>query len=308
MISWRNWIASRPPDGPHAAKRRKGPGRWDPASERGWPLRITLLIAVTVALLPIAVVSILQGIERARIDVAEVHDRLAQSAEGAAAGQENLLLSAEQIARALGNIGSVRRVGRDCDAVLGEALVGVKYFANISRLDSRGRQRLLGAALGEGGERIGAAGIPARPRCQGASSSAAISRARSCTSPVIVGMWPLHDDKGRFDGVVSVVLQLHWLDSWCAPAACRRAPSCSSTITTQCAGVQQSGRRPCPDRHGAALCRPGRPSPQPASDAKGDNLDLRLVASSRAASCRSPSPCARTGCSCRPISMPASTS
>ncbi|MEJ1968085.1 MAG: histidine kinase dimerization/phosphoacceptor domain -containing protein [Rhizomicrobium sp.] len=210
MISWRNWIASRPRTVPTLPSGAKVPAR-DPASERGWPLRITLLIAVTVALLPIAVVSILQGIERARIDVAEVHDRLAQSAEGAAAGQENLLLSAEQIARALGNIGSVRRVGRDCDAVLGEALVGVKYFANISRLDSRGVNVCSALPLAKGAN---ASARPVFQRARAARGFVVSGQIQSAVlhQPVIVGMWPLHDDKGRFDGVVSVVLQLHWLD------------------------------------------------------------------------------------------------
>src|SRR5258707_7886190 len=103
-------------------------------TERGWPLRITLLIAVTVALLPIAVVSILQGIERARLDVAQIHESLIGSARAAAADEENLLASAEQIARALSNISDVRNLTPRCNAILADALVGVKYFANLSRI------------------------------------------------------------------------------------------------------------------------------------------------------------------------------
>ena len=89
-------------------------------TERGWPLRITLLIAVTVALLPIAVVSILQGIERAQLDVAQIHQSLAVSARAAAADEENLLASAEQIARALASISDVRNLTPHCDAVLSD--------------------------------------------------------------------------------------------------------------------------------------------------------------------------------------------
>src|SRR5436305_454251 len=80
--SWRNWIAWHPRTQPTLPA---GDARELTSSERGWPLRITLLLAVTIALLPIAVVSILQGIERARVDFAEVHDRLLASAQSAAA-------------------------------------------------------------------------------------------------------------------------------------------------------------------------------------------------------------------------------
>ncbi len=181
------------------------------ASERGWPLRISLLFWVTLALLPIAAVSILQGIDRAGADVAAVHDRLIQSASAAAKDEENLLSSAEQVARALANLNDVRNVTRNCDEVLGDALIGVKYFANLSRLDA-------------GGTNV----CSALPRAKGTSASnkPIFARVRASRSfvvsgqmvsqilrqPVIAGMLPIRDAKGRFDGALSVVLQLHWLD------------------------------------------------------------------------------------------------
>ncbi|MEJ0027451.1 MAG: sensor histidine kinase [Rhizomicrobium sp.] len=180
-------------------------------SERGWPLRITLLIAVTVALLPIAVVSILQGIDRAGADVARVHDRLIQSANGAAKDEENLLSSAEQIARALANLSDVRNVSRDCDAVLGDALIGVKYFANLSRLGADGTDVCSALPRARGNS---AAGLPIFERAR-ASKSFVVSGqmiSQVLKQPVIIGMLPLRDSEGRFDGALSVVLQLHWLD------------------------------------------------------------------------------------------------
>jgi two-component sensor histidine kinase len=156
-------------------------------------------------------VSILQGVERARVDVADVHDRLTQSAQAAASDEENLLASAEQIARALSNVHAVRGVTRECDEVLGDALIGVKYFANISRLDAAGVNV-----------------CSALPRAKGASAAkrAIFQRARTATGfvvsgqilspvlgqPVIAGMLPLRDPNGKFEGAISVVLQLHWLD------------------------------------------------------------------------------------------------
>ncbi|HJW40062.1 MAG TPA: sensor histidine kinase [Rhizomicrobium sp.] len=180
-------------------------------SERGWPLRITLLIAVTVALLPIAFVSILQGVERARFDVSTVHDRLVQSAAAAAKGEENLLLSAEQIARALSNVRDVRNVTRACDSVLGDALLGVKYFANLSRIGADGVVvcTALPRAKGASG-----AGQPIFQRARLSKSFVVSGQmvSKILRTPVIVGMLPLRDAKDRFDGAISVVLQLHWLD------------------------------------------------------------------------------------------------
>jgi two-component sensor histidine kinase len=206
--SWRNWIALRRRTATSPADAARNPAT---TTEAGWPLRITLLLWVTFALLPIAIVSILQGVERARVDVADVHDRLTQSAQASASDEENLLASAEQIARALSNVHAVRAVTRECDEVLGDALIGVKYFANISRLDAAGRNV-----------------CSALPRAKGATAAkrSIFQRARVSRSfvvsgqiqspvlgqPVIAGMLPLRDAAGNFEGAISVVLQLHWLD------------------------------------------------------------------------------------------------
>jgi two-component sensor histidine kinase len=205
--SWRNWIASRHPRAPTplAADAR------DPTTERGWPLRVSLLFWLTIALLPIAIVSILQGFERTRLDVGEVHDRLVQSAQTAAGDETTLLASAEQIARALSNIGDVRQVSPVCDAVLSDALIGVKYFANISRLDARGTTVCSALPLAKG---TSAAGKPIFQRARTSAMFVVSGQIQSLVlhQPVIAGMLPLHDAHGKFEGVVSVVLQLHWLD------------------------------------------------------------------------------------------------
>src|SRR5262249_27563742 len=144
--SWRNWIDLRHREAPTPVV----DGARAPQSERGWPLRVTLLIAVTVALLPIAIVSILQGIERARLDVAEVHDRLVQSAHAAAIEEQNLLASAEQITRALANLADVRQMTANCDSVLADALIGVRYFGSMTRIDRTGRVACSALPLAKG--------------------------------------------------------------------------------------------------------------------------------------------------------------
>ena len=48
--------------------------------EPGWTLRRRLQAILTLALLPVVLVSIFQGVARARLDIANVHERLVQSA------------------------------------------------------------------------------------------------------------------------------------------------------------------------------------------------------------------------------------
>ena len=172
---------------------------------------MTLLIWVTFALLPIAIVSILQGIERARIDVSEVDERLQQSARAAAAGEENLLASAEQIARALASISDVRRAAANCDSILGDALIGVKYFSSIARMDRNGT--VVCAALPASKGR-NAASRPIFQRARGAGGFVVSGQMQSVVlhKPVIAGMLPLRDARGNFDGVLAITLDIHWLD------------------------------------------------------------------------------------------------
>lgn len=140
-----------------------------------------------------------------------MHERLVQSALAAAGGEETVLASAEQIARALSGVADVRMVTPRCDATLRDALIGVKYFSSISRLDRNGT--------------VVCAALPAS-KGHSAADRTIFRMARTAdhfvvsgqiqsivlNRPVIVGMLPLRDDKHAFDGVLSVALEIHWLD------------------------------------------------------------------------------------------------
>src|SRR3954466_11537011 len=98
--------------------------------EPGWTLRRRRQVIITLALLPVVLVSIFQGVARARLDIANVHDRLLQSARTVAAGDQNLLAAAEQVLRAVGSLTEVRGMSGNCDGVLSDTLIGVRYFSN----------------------------------------------------------------------------------------------------------------------------------------------------------------------------------
>src|ERR1700744_1588856 len=118
--------------------------------EPGWTLRRRLQAIITLALLPVVLVSIFQGVARARLDIANVHDRLIQSARAVAGGDENLLAAAEQVLRAVGSLSEVRGMNGNCDGVLSDTLIGVRYFSNLTRIDETGKVACSAMALARG--------------------------------------------------------------------------------------------------------------------------------------------------------------
>src|SRR5258707_7103862 len=87
---WRSWISSAR-DGPTSLAGKSAPNSpmVNGGREPGWTLRRRLQAIITLALLPVVLVSLFQGVARARLDIANVHDRLLQSARTVAAGDPN---------------------------------------------------------------------------------------------------------------------------------------------------------------------------------------------------------------------------
>jgi hypothetical protein len=135
--SWRSWIASLRTATKNSSG-RVGATRVLIPPERGWPLRPRLFFYVTIALLPIAVVSVLQGLERSRVGSENVHDRLVRSARDAAVGANNVLAQAERTLRAVASFPEVGAMTKGCDYWLGVALATTPTFANIARIDVNG--------------------------------------------------------------------------------------------------------------------------------------------------------------------------
>ncbi|HEX4106218.1 MAG TPA: sensor histidine kinase [Rhizomicrobium sp.] len=181
------------------------------AREPGWTLRRRLQAIITFALLPVVLVSIFQGVARARMDIANVHDRLIQSARAVAGGDENLLAAAEQVLRAIGSLSEVRGMNGNCDGVLSDTLIGVRYFSNLTRIDENGRVTCSAMAL--------ARGLNVRDYAvfQAAAKTDAMTVSNELTSrvtgqPVIGAMLALHKPDGSFDGTVAISLDVHWID------------------------------------------------------------------------------------------------
>jgi len=203
--SWRSWTSSAPASRPRSAAVSA------PAAERGWTLRRRLQLIITIALLPIALVSIFQGIARARIDVAAARAQLTQSARATASGDENLLASAEQILRAVSSLPDVRDISGDCDSVMADMLVGVRYFANISRVGAEGRVVCSAMPLAKG---ISDADTDIFRRARGASAMVVSGETKSAATGqnVIEALLPLRNADGTFNGAVAISLDVRWID------------------------------------------------------------------------------------------------
>jgi len=179
--------------------------------EPGWTLRRKLQAIITLALLPVVLVSIFQGVARAKLDIANVHTQLLQSARTVAAGDQNLLSAAEQVLRAVGSLSEVRGMNGNCDGVLADTLIGVRYFSNLSRIDADGRVACSAMALAHGLSVKEYAVFKEAQKSDGmVVTNELINRVTG--QPVIGGMLALHKPDGTFDGTVAISLDVHWIE------------------------------------------------------------------------------------------------
>ena len=177
----------------------------------GWSLRLRLLLSVGIVLLVPALFSIVQGIETARRDVADLHAELIATTYAAATPAQNALASARDLALALANLPEVRTSSAECDADLAAAMRNVAFITNISRIDAGGHVvcSALPQAIGHDAHYIP---VWSAMRGQRNFVVSGITLSRSTNSKVIVGLLPIRDAKNRFDGTLDVAIDLRWLN------------------------------------------------------------------------------------------------
>ena len=182
------------------------------SQDRGWTLRQRLLLIITLALLPIALVSVLQGLDRVGRDVADVRQSLIQSARATSEDDQSLLESGEQILRAVGSLKGVRDINEDCDSDLADAMIGVDYFSNLARIDPNGTVVCSALPLAKG---LNIADLPIFREVKAGGRTMAVSpqlHSRATGQPVVGAQIALRNPDGHFAGSVGITLDVHWFD------------------------------------------------------------------------------------------------
>ena len=113
----------------------------------------------------------------------------------------------------MGSLADVRDMNGNCDSILADAMIGVSYFTNLSRIDANGTRGLLGPAAGQGHQYHGlcrSSRTAQKTDGHGGQSAELISRATG--QPVIGAQLALHKPDGSFDGTVGITLDVHWFD------------------------------------------------------------------------------------------------
>jgi len=182
-----------------------------PAEFSARPLRLRLLFWITIWLAPVAAISVAQGIDRIQRDIADVRERLFESARANAAQEQTVIASGEQLVRSLANEPQVRGPGPDCSKSLATALRGLVYFTNFYRVGSAGQ--------------ILCAASPPLPEENNLASQnwwmTALRQNGFFISPrsyspayqttLLRGVLPLRSNKGMFDGAIVLVFDVSWL-------------------------------------------------------------------------------------------------
>jgi two-component sensor histidine kinase len=143
--------------------------------------------------------------------VAAAREQLTQSARATASGDENLIASAEQILRAVSSLPDVRDISGDCDSILADTLVGVRYFADLSRIDADGRVACSAMPLAKG---ISTAGLDIFHRARAASAMVVSGEMKSPVTgqKVIAALLPLRRDDNSFNGAIAIALDVRWIN------------------------------------------------------------------------------------------------
>jgi len=173
-------------------------------------LRTRFLIIVCAALLPVAALSVWQGVERIQLDEESVRETLRQSALSAASDELNVFTAAEQLLRTLAMDEDVRLGRNGCQRRLADAVRNWTFFPNIARVSSDGT--ILCAVV-----------LPPSPIDVTKMpwwKEALVRREFLISGPihsdalkknVVAGVLPLAGADGAFDGTLNAAINIEWL-------------------------------------------------------------------------------------------------
>lgn len=174
-------------------------------------VRRRLILMVLLALTPIAALNIVQGVMQLSAAEEDARQNLLRHALSAAASQQNIISSAENVLYALQNVEEVRSAGPSCQATLRGATISLPFVANIGVVDATGRVTCSALPAPDTDMRDDAWWLSA-VRQPGFSLSGRV-RSSATDRDVLVGFLPLRDAAGRFESGMALGIEISWLDN-----------------------------------------------------------------------------------------------
>lgn len=175
---------------------------------KGQPIRRTLLLILLFTLLPLAVLTAMQGISRVEQDRDELHRRLADAALLTAYSEQNSVYRSESILAVLGgNSDIVDAPTADCNARLAQIRDTLMAYSHLSVIGTDGRIRCASNPRAVGDVVTDRSFWPEIVNGGGFTVSAPV-RGRYSGGIVIWAVRPLTADDGSFAGAITASIDL----------------------------------------------------------------------------------------------------
>lgn len=215
-------------------------------------IRPRLLLFVSLALVPVALASIIQAFLNFRAYQRETDRILIQTALYAAFSEQNIFTRAEQMLRAVARRPEATNTKGACYRELSDALVGAMPIINLTRVDANGHVVCMGAVTPDTTIYARLSWWSALRKADHVIVGNQFS-SRFLKRRVLPIALPLHERDGAFAGAVSASVDLDWLET--APQVTKLPQGALSLILDGDAKVLASNRKVPPELPGQILAR-----------------------------------------------------
>ena len=175
-------------------------------------LNQSLLLAVLIALLPIAFISVTQGLVNRQYAQSLIEETLSTTALATAAVQREPFALAERRLEMMAKEESVINNSPDCSVRLASALGSQEMIVNMARSDSSGRVRCSVLPVDGAATFEDEAWWQVASKKKGFSVSAPLIGSIS-KQQILVAVHPLFNDAGDFDGMITAAIKTSWMKS-----------------------------------------------------------------------------------------------
>jgi two-component sensor histidine kinase len=174
-------------------------------------LRPRLLLIVVLALGPLALASVGQGLMRFQTRHAEIDANLLQMAIYTTGNERSILASADQYLNELAQRPEIRNASPDCAQTLSDTLIGRSLFLNVALIDVQGQIKCGASSEPLPSDYRKFSWWPQLQTRKNMLIGAAYTNPATKQAVLPLAL-PLHDATGRFTGAITGSVNLAWLN------------------------------------------------------------------------------------------------